>query len=76
MLEDMQLKGLAPGTQQAYLRYLQQLAEFIGKSPDQATDDDFRQFLLVLHTVRGLSRSTATVASASLRAASPPRCEA
>jgi site-specific recombinase XerD len=67
MLEDMQLKGLAPGTQQAYLRYVQQLAEFIGKPPDQATDEDFRQFFLALHKVRGLSRSSATVAIAAFK---------
>lgn len=67
MLEDMQLKGLAPGTQQAYLRYIQQLAEFVGKPPDQATDEDFRQFFLALHRVRGLSRSTATVAIAAFK---------
>src|SRR4051812_3111282 len=34
MTEDMQLRGLAPTTQQAYLRYVEQLALFIGKSPD------------------------------------------
>jgi integrase/recombinase XerD len=49
MTEDMQLRGLAPATQQAYLRYLEQLALFTGKSPDLATDEDFRQFFLALH---------------------------
>jgi hypothetical protein len=34
MTEDMQLRGLAPATQQAYLRYVEQLAIFTGKSPD------------------------------------------
>lgn len=67
MLEDMQLKGLAPGTQYAYVRYVQQLAEFIGTSPDQATDEDFRQFFLAMHKVRGLSRSSATVAIAAFK---------
>src|SRR6266496_1634566 len=49
MTEDMQLRGLAPATQQAYLRYVEQLALFTGKSPDLATDEDFRQFFLALH---------------------------
>src|SRR5215216_6546345 len=49
MTEDMQLRGLAPATQQAYLRYVEQLAVFTGKSPDLATDEDFRQFFLTLH---------------------------
>jgi hypothetical protein len=48
MTEDMQLRGLAPATQQAYLRYVEQLAVFTGKSPDLATDEDFRQFFLAL----------------------------
>src|SRR5215207_4503960 len=67
MTEDMQLRGLAPATQQAYLRYVEQLALFTGKSPDLATDEDFRQFFLVLHKQRGLSRSTATVAIAAFK---------
>jgi integrase/recombinase XerD len=65
MVEDRQLRGLAPVTQQAYVRYVQQLAEFTSKSPDQTTDEDFRQFFLALHNVRGLSRSSATVAIAA-----------
>jgi len=64
MTEDMLLRGLAPATQQAYLRYVEQLAVFTGKSPDLATDEDFRQFFLALHKQRGCSRSTATVAIA------------
>lgn len=67
MLEDMQLRGLAPVTQQAYVRYVQQLEAFTGKSPDQTTDEDFRQFFLALHKVRGLSRSSATVAIAAFK---------
>src|SRR5215216_2878950 len=49
MTEDMQLRGLAPATPQAYLRYVEQLALFTGKSPDLVTDEDFRQFFLALH---------------------------
>jgi integrase-like protein len=58
MTEDMQLRGLAPATQQAYLRYVEQLALFTGKSPDLVTDEEFRQFFLALHKQPGLSRST------------------
>jgi integrase/recombinase XerD len=67
MTEDMQLRGLAPATQQAYLRYVEQLALFTGTSPDLATDEDFRQFFLALHKRRGCSRSTATVAIAAFK---------
>jgi integrase len=65
MLEDMQLRGLAPATQYAYVRYIEQLTAFTGKSPELTTDEEFRQFFLALHRVRGLSRSTATVAIAA-----------
>src|SRR5215212_8056942 len=49
MTEDMQLRGLALATQQAYLRYVEQLALFTGKSPDLVTEEEFRQFFLALH---------------------------
>src|SRR5215216_4331796 len=67
MTEDMQLRGLALATQQAYLRYVEQLALFTGKSPDLVTEEEFRQFFLALHKKRGLSRSTATVAIAAFK---------
>jgi hypothetical protein len=74
MTEDIQLRGLAPATRQAYLRYIEQLALFTGKSPHLATNEDFRQFFLALHKQRGCSRSTATVTIAALdeRGASAP----
>jgi integrase/recombinase XerD len=34
MLEDMQIRGLAPKTQHAYVRAVRQVAEYFGKSPD------------------------------------------
>jgi integrase/recombinase XerD len=34
MIEDMQLRGLAPLTQRAYLRAVHELARFHHKSPD------------------------------------------
>jgi site-specific recombinase XerD len=67
MTADMQLRGLALATQQAYLRMVEQLAVFVGKSPDLVTDEEFRQFFLSLHKERGLSRSTATVAIAAFK---------
>src|SRR5215207_4896204 len=54
MTEDMQLRGLALAKVQAYLRYVEQLSVFTGKSPDLATDEDFRQFFLSLHKQRVL----------------------
>jgi len=39
MIEDMQLRGLSPLTQRAYLHAIQQFALYYGKSPDQITDE-------------------------------------
>jgi len=39
MIEDLQLRGLAPKTQQAYVLAVRQLAEHYGKTPDAVTDE-------------------------------------
>jgi integrase/recombinase XerD len=44
MLEDMQLRGLAPKTQQAYIRAVRQLAEYYDKSPDQISEEELRLY--------------------------------
>ena len=46
MIEDMQLRGLAPATQQAYLRAVKQFALYYGKSPDQITAEQLRAYFL------------------------------
>ena len=46
MIEDMQLRGLAPLTQRAYLQAIQQFALYYGKSPDQISDEELRQYFL------------------------------
>ncbi|MEA3440147.1 MAG: phage integrase N-terminal SAM-like domain-containing protein, partial [Chloroflexota bacterium] len=38
MVEDMQLRGFAEKTQDAYLRAVRQLAEHYKKSPDTVTE--------------------------------------
>jgi hypothetical protein len=47
MIEDMQLRGLAEKTQDAYLRAVRQLAEYYAKSPDQISEEELRQYFLV-----------------------------
>src|SRR4051794_28715141 len=61
MIEDMQLRGLAPLTQRAYLRAVGDLARYYDKSPDQITAEELRQYFLYLHNQKHVSRSTATV---------------
>jgi len=67
MIEDMQLRGLAPLTQQAYLQAIQQFALYYGKSPDQITDEELRQYFLYLYHHKHVARSTATVALCAIK---------
>src|SRR2546422_11235217 len=67
MIEDMQLRGLAPLTQRAYLQAIQQLALHYGKSPDQLSDEELRQYFLYLHNQKHVARSTATVALCAIK---------
>lgn len=48
MLEDMQLRKLGPSTQRNYVRAVERLAKYLGRSPDTATAEDLRLFQLHL----------------------------
>ena len=61
MIQDMQLRGLAPGTQRVYIEGVKSLARHYGRSPDQLTEEQIRQFFLYLTETRHLARSTLRV---------------
>lgn len=61
MIEDMKLRGLAPSTQQAYVRVVRDLATYYNKSPDQLSDEELRRYFVYLTEERRLARSTCTV---------------
>jgi len=67
MIEDLQLRGFAPKTQEAYLRAVRQLAEHFKKSPEDITEEDLRQYFLHLKNVRQASRSTCTQALCGIK---------
>jgi integrase/recombinase XerD len=67
MIEDMQLRGLAPLTQRAYLQAIKQFAQYYGKSPEQITDEQLRQYFLYLYNEKHIARSTATVALCAIK---------
>jgi hypothetical protein len=48
MIEDMQLRGFAERTQEAYLLAVRQLARHYRKSPDQIEEEELRQYFLLL----------------------------
>ncbi len=48
MIEDMQMRKLAPKTQTSYIRGVKKLADYLEHSPDTATAEDLRTFQLYL----------------------------
>ena len=62
MLEDMQLRGLAPRTQQSYLAAVQQLALHFHRSPDLLTEEQLRQYFLYLHNEKRLAPNSVNLA--------------
>lgn len=67
MLNDMQLRGLAPKTQESYLYAVRKLAEFYDKSPDQVTEEELRDYFLYLKNEKQASRSACTVALCGIK---------
>src|ERR1035438_315184 len=48
MIEDMQLRNLAPETQRGYLHHITGLARFYQTSPEHLTLEDLRQYQVYL----------------------------
>ena len=66
MHQDLQLAGLAEGTQQAYLRAVRQLAAYFRKPPDRITEHEVREYLLYLKNERQYSPSSLKIAASGL----------
>lgn len=58
MIEDMKLRGLAPGTQATYLEAIKALARHYHRRPDEITQEQVRDFLLYLIESKGYAKST------------------
>ena len=67
MLGDLQLAGLARGTQEAYLRNVRKLAGYFMLAPDRLTEEQLREYLLYLKNERRLAASTLTCHAASIK---------
>ncbi|MBC8422643.1 site-specific integrase [bacterium] len=61
MIQDMQLRGLTPGTQRAYIEGVKALAAFYHRPPDQLTEHDVRHFFLHLITTGRLAQTTVSL---------------
>jgi integrase/recombinase XerD len=67
MIEDLQLRGLSKGTQIAYVRGVQQLAEYYGKSPDRISEEEVRQYFLYLKNDKQIAPGTFGAARAGIK---------
>lgn len=67
MIEDMQVRNLAPHTQRSYLQQISQFARHFGKSPELLGPDDIRTYQIHLSQDRQLSASSMLVAVAAIR---------
>ena len=66
MHQDLQLAGLAEGTQKLYLRAVRQLAAHFRKPPDQITENEVREYLLYLKNQREYSPSSLKIAASGM----------
>ena len=67
MIGDMQVRGLTDRTAEVYVRAVRDLARHFGRSPDELSEEDVREYLLYLKNVRGVSRSTHQVSLCAIR---------
>lgn len=67
MLADLQLRGLATKTQDAYIRAVRQLADHYHKAPDQISEEELRNYFLYLKNEKQASRSSQTIALCGIK---------
>ena len=67
MIEDMQIRNLAPLTQSAYLLQVSLFARHFGQSPERLGREDIRAYRLYLAQDKRLAASSISVAVAALR---------
>jgi site-specific recombinase XerD len=66
MIEDMTIRNFGPPTQHNYIRSVRNLAIFLGRSPDTASNEDVRRFQLRL-SLNGISAASMNNTVAGLR---------
>ncbi|MFZ5906261.1 MAG: site-specific integrase [Nitrospirota bacterium] len=67
MIEDMQLKGLAVRTQEAYVNAVLQLSMYFKKSPDCLNGEELREYFLYLKNEKQVAGSTFTIALCGIK---------
>jgi len=67
MLQDLQLAGKAERTQESYLRSVRKFAQWLDKSPDQASENDLRRYLLFIRNDQQWEGNSLRVAYSGLK---------
>ncbi len=67
LIDEIQLRGFSPHTQDSYVRWVTGLARFHHRSPDQIVDGEIKAYLLHLLRIRKLAVSSLIVAVSALR---------
>lgn len=66
-IRELVIRGMAPKTQEAYVRAVRDLAAHYHKGPDLVTDDEVKDYLVHLAEVKQLARSSVNVAVNGMR---------
>jgi integrase len=67
MIDDMTVRNLAPNTMLCYLKKVNYLARYFGRSPQQLGPEEIREYLLYLARDRKVSVNSRLVAATALR---------
>ena len=67
MLQDMQLAGLKERTHESYLRAVRKFAQWVNKSPQVATENDLRRYLLYIKNDQQWAGNSLKVAYSGLK---------
>ncbi len=67
MVGDMQLSGFSERTQEAYLRAVRQLQEFVGKPEELITEEELREYFLHIRNKLKYASSTIKIAYYGIR---------
>jgi integrase len=67
LIDEIQLRGFSPHTQDSYVRVVAGIARFYHRSPDQIQDEELKDYLLHLLRDKGLAVSSLAVAVSGLR---------
>lgn len=67
LIQELVLRGCSPRTQEAYVSGVYQLTKYYHRPPDQLSDQQLKDYLFYLATVRKLSASSRNQATSALR---------